>query len=64
MSAIDFVSAYVSDWVRSKDHFRNILISGDVDDQALEQLTKNAGPGEIKFIPGRNLLGAGELDQI
>jgi len=64
MSAIDFVSAYFSDWVRSKDHFRNILISGDVDDQALEQLTKNAGPGEIKFIPGRKLLGAGELDQI
>lgn len=64
MSAIDFVSAYVSDWVRLKDHFRNILIAGDVDDQALEQLTKNADPNEIKFFPGRKLQGSADLHEI
>jgi len=64
MSAIDFVSAYVSDWVRLKDHFRNILIAGDVDDHALEQLTKNADPSEIKFFLGRRLQGSGDLHEI
>ena len=64
MSAIDFVGAYVNDWVRSKDLFRNILIAGDVDDQALERLINNADPGEIRFVPGRNLLGSGDLDEI
>lgn len=64
MSAIDFVSAYVSDWVKSKDHFRNILIAGDVDDRALEHLTKNAASGEITFFAGRKLQGSGDLEEI
>lgn len=64
MSAIDFVGAYVKDWMGSKDHIHNILIVGDIDDRKIEELTKSFTQNEIRFVPGRKLQKSGDLGKI
>ena len=64
MSAIDFVRTYVKEWVVSKDHIRNILIVGDVDERKMKELIKNVSQNEIMLVPGRKLKEFGDLGKV